>query len=498
VARLVVRGAYALVLRHHEVSGGAEEHLVQRVAEVVHRHVLAPAPGGEQRCLVDQVGEVRADHARGDRREPVEVDAVVERRVPGMDGEDLAPAPLVRSTDRHSTIEATGPQQRRVEDVDSVGGRDHDHALEAGEAVHLREDLVQRLLPLVDAAAGPRSAPRAPDGVDLVDEDDGRRNLARFRKEPAHAAGADADDHLDELRGGRGEEGDVRLAGHRPRQERLPRSRRAFEQDAAGDRGAEPAIAPRITEHVDEFPQLVLHLVDPGDVVEGDARSRVGVVEARPRPAEREPAAREQAAEEHDVEADEDQDRQDAEYEAEQERALRLGRRGVHRHSLLEQLADEVVVREGGSCGGELAHGIGAVGHPHGPLERAFDGEAAREDPFDIAGFELVDEHVVGHGHAVVLRGEEHVHDPDVEQEQHGEDDPAPRPPPLGRLPPTLLGQALGAPGSHAVVDGVAVASSRRAALDVILLHRLIVAHASAGGHDLDRRRGAILGPWRS
>src|SRR4029453_18980977 len=108
-----------------------------------------------QSCLVDQVGDVRADHARGDRREPVEVDAVVERRVLGVYGEDLAPATLVRSTDRDSTIEATGPQQRRVEDVDSVGGRDHDHALEAGEAVHLREDLVKRLLSLVDAPAGP-------------------------------------------------------------------------------------------------------------------------------------------------------------------------------------------------------------------------------------------------------------------------------------------------------------------------------------------------------
>jgi hypothetical protein len=37
-------------------------------------------------------------------------------------------------------------------------------------------------------------------GVELVDEDDGRRVLLTRLEEIAHAAGAHADDHLDELR----------------------------------------------------------------------------------------------------------------------------------------------------------------------------------------------------------------------------------------------------------------------------------------------------------
>ena len=47
-------------------------------------------------------------------------------------------------------------------------------------------------------AIGPR--PRArPERVELVDEDDAGRHLARLLEQVAHPRGADADEHLDEL-----------------------------------------------------------------------------------------------------------------------------------------------------------------------------------------------------------------------------------------------------------------------------------------------------------
>ena len=68
---------------------------------------------------------------------------------------------LVGRVDHDLPVESPGPQQRRVEHVRPVGGGQHDHALVAGEAVHLGEDLVQRLLALVVTAEWParRRAP---------------------------------------------------------------------------------------------------------------------------------------------------------------------------------------------------------------------------------------------------------------------------------------------------------------------------------------------------
>src|SRR5215470_9064954 len=77
----------------------------------------------------------------------------------------------VGAVDHDLAVEAAGPQQRRVEDVGPVGGRDQDDVVLHLEAVHLDEQLVQRLLAFVVAAAHPGAA-MAADGVDLVHEDD--------------------------------------------------------------------------------------------------------------------------------------------------------------------------------------------------------------------------------------------------------------------------------------------------------------------------------------
>ena len=82
----------------------------------------------------------------------------------------LAPA-HVRPVHDDLAVEAPGAQQRRVEHVGAVRGRDEDHAVVRVEAVHLDEQLVERLLALVVPAAEARAAMTA-DGVDLVDEHD--------------------------------------------------------------------------------------------------------------------------------------------------------------------------------------------------------------------------------------------------------------------------------------------------------------------------------------
>ena len=137
-----------------------------------------PAPNGVQGRLVDQVGQVGAAHpGRAPRHHP-QVDVGRDPLVLAVHGQDRQA--LLQVGERHHdlAVEAARPQQGRVEDVGPVGRRHHDHALGRLEAVHLGQHLVERLLALVVAAAE-TGAPLAADGVDLVDENDRRRLLAR-------------------------------------------------------------------------------------------------------------------------------------------------------------------------------------------------------------------------------------------------------------------------------------------------------------------------------
>jgi hypothetical protein len=130
--------------------------------------------GGEQRGLVEHVGQVGAGEARRAPGDGEQVDAGGHRLALACTSRISVPADHVRGLDGDLAVEAARAQQRRVEDVGAVGRGDEDDIGLDVEAVHLDQQLVQGLLALVVPAAE-TGATVAADGVDLVDEDDGRR-----------------------------------------------------------------------------------------------------------------------------------------------------------------------------------------------------------------------------------------------------------------------------------------------------------------------------------
>ena len=133
-----------------------------------------------------------------------------------MHFEDLLASHHVRIGHDDLAVEPARTQQSRVEHVGPVGGGDQDDAFVGLKAVHLDQQLVEGLFALIVAAAETGAA-MAADRIDFVDEDDAGRVLLRLFEHVAHAAGADADEHLHEIRARNGEERHVRLAGDRAR-----------------------------------------------------------------------------------------------------------------------------------------------------------------------------------------------------------------------------------------------------------------------------------------
>mmetsp|Transcript_73448 Transcript_73448/g.146097 ORF Transcript_73448/g.146097 Transcript_73448/m.146097 type:complete len:217 (-) Transcript_73448:762-1412(-) len=155
--------------------------------------------------LVHQVGKARARKSRRALGDNFQLHGVGDRLAAAVHLEDCLAAVVVGQIDGHTAIETARPEQGIIQDVGTVGRRKDDDARVALEAVHLSQDLVERLLALVVTAstAARASSTLATDGVDLVNEDDARRVLFSLTEEVAHACGADANEHLDEL-GARG------------------------------------------------------------------------------------------------------------------------------------------------------------------------------------------------------------------------------------------------------------------------------------------------------
>src|SRR5699024_263933 len=145
----------------------------------------------------------------------------------------------------------------------------HDDALAALETVHLDQQGVQGLLALIVTAAQ-AGATMPADGVDLVDEDDARRVLLGLVEHVAHAAGANADEHLDKVGTGNGEERHLGLAGNRLGQQGLAGARWADHQHAARNAAAQLLELGRVLEELDQFADFVLGLLATGHVTEID------------------------------------------------------------------------------------------------------------------------------------------------------------------------------------------------------------------------------------
>ena len=242
-----------------DVFGGAVEvSLADGGAVVAHS-----GEGG----LVQDVGQLCAGRAGRGVGHALEVDVGLHGFLSGVHLEDFLAALEVGQLHRDAAVEAAGSQQRLVEDLGAVGGAEDDDALFGIEAVHLGQQLVERLFALVVAAEAGAVALFA-DGVDFVDEHDAGGLLAGLLEQVAHAGRAGADEHFHERRAGHEEERASGLTRDRLRQQGFAGAGRANQQRALGDFRADGGIAAGVFQDVDDFDQRFLGLVLTGHVAE--------------------------------------------------------------------------------------------------------------------------------------------------------------------------------------------------------------------------------------
>src|SRR5579871_3994000 len=96
------------------------------------------------------------------------------------------------------------------------------------KAVHLDQDLIERLLPLVVGATESCST-LTTDGINFVDEDNARCTLASFVEQIAHTARPDADEHFDKFGTRDPEKRHAGFASHGACEKRFARARRPNE-----------------------------------------------------------------------------------------------------------------------------------------------------------------------------------------------------------------------------------------------------------------------------
>ena len=220
------------------------------------------APGREDGGLIEQVGKIGAGktwRAAGPIRQRHRIG---QGTGAGMHRQDLLAAPAIGQIHRDPSIKAARTHQGRIEHIRPVGGRQKDHTGVVFEAIHLREQLVERLLPFVVAATD-AGTPLAAHGIDFIDENDAGCLGLRLAEQIPHPRGPHAHEHLHKFRGGHREKGHPSLAGNRFGQEGFARARRAHQEHPFGNLGAHGGEAFGGFEEGDHLRQLLFGFGDP-------------------------------------------------------------------------------------------------------------------------------------------------------------------------------------------------------------------------------------------
>src|SRR5262249_34847694 len=136
--------------------------------------------------LVDQVGKIGAGKARGQSGDLVKVHAALQSDLGHVDLQYLKPTQTIRSVDQQAAV-----GRDRAPPIDWWPRSRSHQSSDRNRRVRLAA--VERLLLLV-VATGSGGAAAAAERIELVDEDDAGRCLARLLEQIAHARRADADE----------------------------------------------------------------------------------------------------------------------------------------------------------------------------------------------------------------------------------------------------------------------------------------------------------------
>ena len=269
MADLVVRNDLLLVIgQHRGLALLSCDDDLHRLLKIILRGALATLADSTQGALIDDVGQVGTRSAGRGAGNRGQVDRRLRLHALCMQLEDVLAASQVGQLNRNAAVKTTGAQQGRVKAVGAVGSGEDDDTLMVIEAVHLGQQLVERLLALVVAAKAAAIALLA-DGIDLIDKDNARGLFLGLLKQITHLGSATADEHLDELGARNAKERHARLAGNSLGKQGLTGTRRANKKSAARQLGADLLVALRLLQKVDDLLERLLGLLLAGNILKG-------------------------------------------------------------------------------------------------------------------------------------------------------------------------------------------------------------------------------------
>ena len=186
------------------------------------------------RSFIEEVLKICARESRCGPGKLLEIDIISYGLVLGMYFKYFLSALHIGKTYGYLSVESSGTEYGRIEDIHTVGGCKNYYAFIYFKTIHLHKELVKSLLTLVVTAAH-SGASLSAHSIYLIDKYKTGCILLGIRKEVSDSGCADADEHLNEIGTRDGEKGHLSLSGYGFCQKSLTGSGLSLQQNTLGD-----------------------------------------------------------------------------------------------------------------------------------------------------------------------------------------------------------------------------------------------------------------------
>ena len=244
----------------------ADKDNLNRFQKILLAHILAVMLDSIDGRLVNHIGKIRADRSAGRQRNAVQIHSLIHLDILGMYLQDLHASLKIRTIHDDTPVKASRTKQRLIQNFRAVGSAKDQNSLRGIKAIHLRQQLIQGLLPLLIAPAV-LGITASSDCIDLIDKNNAGSVLGGLLKQVTHTACTHADIQLNEIRSRQGEERHMCLSCNRTRKKRFTGSWRADKKCALGELRADLHVALRIVEKIHDLHQRLLGLILTGNVL---------------------------------------------------------------------------------------------------------------------------------------------------------------------------------------------------------------------------------------
>ena len=263
----VVRDGLLRMLIHNEALAlGTSHNALHGLGDLGLRDNFLVATSRQQGAFVHEVRKVGTRKARRQRCHTLQVHIRTQRLVLGVHLQNAFATLYIGRVHHNLTVETARTQQRGVQNVHAVRGGNKHHGVVLVKAVHLNKQLIQRLLAFVVTATYAGTT-LTTNGINFVDEDNGRACLFGLVEQVAHTGSTHAHEHFHKVRTRNAEERHARFACNGTREQRFTGTRRAHQKATARNLCTHGLIFVGICQEILNLAHFLHGFVHAGNIV---------------------------------------------------------------------------------------------------------------------------------------------------------------------------------------------------------------------------------------